>query len=798
MESLKQAVLRFRKHIDKQYPLFLKAAFFRATPFLFFLIVSFKVEAQQHPGIRTPLPGEERNLLNELEKSKHGNSQVELLLSLGAYYLFLPGEEKEDLNKAMFYVMKASKESLEMNFTDGYVESLYLKGNILIEDEQNDLSKPVLDSAISLIQAERKKGKFINHPERELRALLQSGKIYLLQLNLPLSERSFLEALKLSQARGFSVSHYIYHQLAILEMWKGDWNRSLFYELEAIRSMEAAADFSSAGWFYNTLGFIYRRVGQFQRAIDYFEMAYDFYSKKPSSILFELCAAISEAMTKLERPLDGITQLNKKIRIHPPSTFFDKRQIESALTTCYRVLKQYDSAEVHLLRLLQIQRNDRVADRANINKMLGQLYVEWGKYGKAKPYLAQSLESGFFSGRALSHLYFLLFKADSAAGSYLTAIDYLMKNKKIDEVLYREAKTRENQELQIKYDTEKKDKDIEIKARDILLLTRLNQIQHQSLAQTQLKFHYDSLAREQNIKLLSAESAKKDKDLLLKQQSLDLLSKKDQLKQSSLRQATLMKNITFIAVILLFIIIGLLYNQYRIKQRSNKEIREKNLSLMHLLNEKEWLLKEVHHRVKNNLHTIMSLLETQSAFLKDDALAAVQNSQHRVYAMSLVHQKLYQVNNSSSVNMAVYLPELLNYLRDSYDLKQRIQFVVDIKDIQLDISKAIPVGLIVNEAVTNSIKYAFPGNRTGAINISMGKITKNRIRLSISDNGVGMPSAWDNAQRNSFGLKLMKGLSDDIRGKFLVDNSNGTMITIEFIEQLFSHEPEQNKVLELQ
>ena len=104
-------------------------------------------------------------------------------------------------------------------------------------------------------------------------------------------------------------------------------------------------------------------------------------------------------MTKLERPLDGIKQLNAKIRIHHPSTVFEIREIESSLATCYRVLKQYDSAEVHLLRLLQIQRKDRVVDMADINKMLGQLYVEWGKYSKAKPYLDKSLSSGVFSGR---------------------------------------------------------------------------------------------------------------------------------------------------------------------------------------------------------------------------------------------------------------------------------------------------------------------------------------------------------------------------------------------------------------
>lgn len=233
------------------------------------------------------------------------------------------------------------------------------------------------------------------------------------------------------------------------------------------------------------------------------------------------------------------------------------------------------------------------------------------------------------------------------------------------------------------------------------------------------------------------------------------------------------------------IILGLLYNQYRIKQKNNQEVSLKNKSLERLLDEKEWLLKEVHHRVKNNLHTIMSLLETQSAYLKDDALLAVQNSQHRVYAMSLIHQKLYQMENSTNVNMAVYLPELISYLSDSYDTGHRINFNSRFDNIQLDISQAIPVGLILNEAITNAIKYAFPGKANGDISIQMTRSGEKNILLSIADNGIGLPADWAIIQKNSLGLKLMKGLSDDLRAKFTVNSEKGTTITLEFQKELF-------------
>ncbi len=167
---------------------------------------------------------------------------------------------------------------------------------------------------------------------------------------------------------------------------------------------------------------------------------------------------------------------------------------------------------------------------------------------------------------------------------------------------------------------------------------------------------------------------------------------------------------------------GLLYKQYRQKQKSaaliaetnkvisqkNQAITQKNEALEQLVTEKEWLLKEVHHRVKNNLHTVICLLESQAAYLESDARQANEVSQQRIYTMSLIHQKIYQSEDIKSIDMSVYLPEFIQYLDDSFGNNLRIHFEVDIDPVQLDISQAVPVALIINEAVTNSIKYAFP------------------------------------------------------------------------------------------
>ncbi|RYZ35462.1 MAG: sensor histidine kinase, partial [Sphingobacteriales bacterium] len=219
---------------------------------------------------------------------------------------------------------------------------------------------------------------------------------------------------------------------------------------------------------------------------------------------------------------------------------------------------------------------------------------------------------------------------------------------------------------------------------------------------------------------------------------------------------------------------------YWSKQRSNKKISHQNVALQRLVEEKEWLLKEVHHRVKNNLHTVVSLLESQSAFLRDDALAAVLNSQNRVYTMSLIHQKLYKSNNSTTLNMATYLPELVHYLQESYDVRNRIKFNCRVQDLQLNGSMAVPVGLIVNEAVTNSIKYAFAEAKSAEITITLLVDENKDARLCIADNGCGIQKVAIQSHHDSLGLSLMKGLCEDIGGQFRIDNNNGTRVMICF------------------
>jgi len=200
-----------------------------------------------------------------------------------------------------------------------------------------------------------------------------------------------------------------------------------------------------------------------------------------------------------------------------------------------------------------------------------------------------------------------------------------------------------------------------------------------------------------------------------------------------------------------------------------------------LLNEKEWLLKEIHHRVKNNLQIVISLLNTQSAYLdNEDAVAAIRISQNRMHAMSLIHQKLYQSDNMANIDMFWYVHELANHMMESFDVRNRIEFLIDVDKIYLNIVQAVPLGLILNEAISNSIKYAFPQKDKGIITVSLKKDDESMCTLNISDNGIGLPDGFDPEATNSLGMSLMIGLSNQIDGDFKILNNHGVTININF------------------
>ncbi len=217
-----------------------------------------------------------------------------------------------------------------------------------------------------------------------------------------------------------------------------------------------------------------------------------------------------------------------------------------------------------------------------------------------------------------------------------------------------------------------------------------------------------------------------------------------------------------------------------IRDISEREKAEKKIKTS--LKEKEILLKEIHHRVKNNLQIISSLLNLQKEYVDDEeALNVLLESQNRVKAMAIIHENLYQSNNLSYIKFDNYLEKLVSTLFYSYNKNEQIKSSIDVEDIKLNIDTAIPCGLIINELISNSLKHAFNDEEKGLIKIIVKK-HYDGYELIVYDNGMGFPEDIDFKNTHSLGLKLVNSLVDQINGQITMNQNQGTEFKINFKE----------------
>jgi PAS domain S-box-containing protein len=215
------------------------------------------------------------------------------------------------------------------------------------------------------------------------------------------------------------------------------------------------------------------------------------------------------------------------------------------------------------------------------------------------------------------------------------------------------------------------------------------------------------------------------------------------------------------------------------------ERKEYERQLEESIKEKEVLLKEVHHRVKNNMQVISSILNLQSSYITDEnALGIIRESQDRIKSMSFVHESLYQSNTLSEVNFAEYIQNITRNLYHSYGRPEGgIELEFELENIYLNLDTSIPCGLIINEVVSNSLKYAFEGQEKGKIRIDFKKDSEDKMKLIIADDGIGLPKDFDIENAESLGLQLVTTLVTQVSGELNIDVTNGTTFEIRFKEQ---------------
>lgn len=526
---------------------------------------------------------------------------------------------------------------------------------------------------------------------------------------------------------------YAYLQLAHYYRYHGDLPKALYHALNARDWMIKTNDTTDrkVGDVNGELAEIYQELDMPAKSIEHYKKTIGArrHAKLAQVSIYRTAGFLVQEYINLKQAREGLAYITNLGQEFPPIDQVNEANLWQIKAYCYHALNNFKLAEDAYLKMM----DGYIAAKQGGEELLiakydiAKYYTDVKQFKKASIYIDASLLNQS-NPVSLKNVHYLLFKIDSANKDYLSAIKHFNSYKNISDDVFNDTKSKQISELEVKYATDQKERDI-----------------------TALK-----------------------KDRLLQQEKT--------------RQAEYTRNWILTAAFLLFLTVALLYNNTRISRKKTREIDRKNASLNQLvaqkdelLSEKEWLMKEVHHRVKNNLQIVMGLLQRQSSFIDNkEALAAIRNSEHRMQSIALIHQKLYQSDNLMLVSMADYIDEMIGYLKDCFDVGGSIRFERLVANVHFEVNMAVPLGLILNEAITNSIKYAYSRQPDFCIKVSLDRLSDDDYSLTIADNGPGLPADFDTGTARSMGFSLIRGLSRQLRGKLSLENNNGLLIKIIF------------------
>ena len=703
------------------------------------------------------------SLRKTLNEGTSDEDRIHIYFIEAQYHVFKSGEYKVDLDSAEACMRKVAllNEKIKSNDADNF--QILLQSLLARERRQGKKGKDLAEKAVSLLKNAKNQyyagvayfnlSDYYNYANpienAEKRRLVELAiqsfhlagyveqEAYSLKLLADLYavddlREKAIEKLNLSlqlyKSINFTSLHAVYILYSNIYFTDGNYKQALNYGLMALTSAIKNGDNSmTLCQINNYIGIILGRLKENEKAIGYFQAALKVAeTHKDNDALLQVMANIVDSYIELKKPDEALTFM-----ITLPKKFLEPGDDESYIYTplsylrIYNELKKYAAVQYYSNQILQLIKTHRPSDKQlhQFYSLLIGFYLQSRQYSYANMYIGSidSLSRKIGDPHRIKEDYYLRFRLDTALGHYKSAAENLLKYQTLNDSLFNETTSKQIKQLEVEYETEKNKNEITV------------------------------------------------------------LNQKNQLQKNHLDRAKLVRNFTIGGIALLFIIMGLLYWQYRHKQQSNKVILYKNEQLQHLLTEKEWLVKEIHHRVKNNFHIVASLLEIQSSYLKNqEALSAIKESQHRIHSMSIIHQKLYQSETLSTIHMPEYIYELVEYLRESYAIRENVGFSLQIENIELNHASAITLGLILNEAITNSIKYAFAKTENGKISISLTHISDSQILLSIADNGRGLPTDFDSKIGASMGMELLQGLTDDLEGSLSIETNGGTHIKVIF------------------
>jgi len=735
--------------------------------FLLVTIVLINPVLAKGQGIRTKTEVAAAEI--KLRRLGQTESKVDLWIDLGTYYLNLPGELKTDLARAMQLREQAFALASKIEYPKGIARSMVLKGNILRESGDRVSATKLYEQAIAytskmklkdqLAEAYSAMGNLFGNEGADLDkkiAYNEKSLVFYRQAGNKLEEGNSLKnlgdyynikgqpayAIKLMDTSlavykivGFKELQGVYNNMCITNISLGNFSEALKYGLLAEKTADQLADTSlQRSSINNHLGLTYYYLRNDQKALSYWLEAKRIAERyKDPGYMQTIIANVATIYVRMKRFEEGIAALKELIKKYPPTDTQMKLRIPYILFNTYYDIEQYGKAEPYFKTLIKFH-HDLPKDDPNqiyLYRSIIRKLIHEKQFLAADSYLKEHEKQSIQQKNllALSQLHRLWFDVDSALNKPWSAVAHYKTYKRLTDSIWNNEKNKQISGLEIEFQTEKKDKDIA------------------------------------------------------------LLNQKNQLQQVRIGNEERVRYIFIGGLLIAALFVGLIYNRYRLKKRSNlileqkqEEINSQNELLRKILGEKEWLLREIHHRVKNNLQIVISLLNTQSAYLdNEDALVAIRNSQNRMHAMSLIHQKLYQSDNLAEIDMKWYIKELVEYMIECFGTEKKIQFTLNTETIKLDVAQAVPLGLVLNEAISNTIKYAFPNERKGNVKISFQAIEDGTCRLSIADDGIGLPLDFDADDSESLGMSLMTGLTEQLYGKIEMWNDNGLTLQVSFV-----------------
>ena len=724
------------------------------------------IQSTIHP-LHSQNTSETDSLLQVLEKTGPDTSRVILLFTL------VEKLRRSDYDRALTLYEEAYHLVHELNWAKGMALSHIRKGQLT--SAEGDISGAQEEYLKAL-----EKYRELNDQNGIADACLKAGITYSMQSDYHKAVDYFLLSLeaneKIGDKRRISDN---YNNIGHCYKYLGDYEKALKYYFKSMEICENLQDSAGIAMLNNHLAIIYDYQGNYKMALDYY-----FKSLKINEnlgieeeigaaygnigILFYYLEDYEQALIYQRRNLEMMQKTGEKRG--EGIAYFNIGNI-------YERQGKYDLALENIQKGMQIRiETGEKQGIATGYHNLGLIYDKQEKSDLAVEMfdkgLALSDEIGYKLGTAQNNvsLGIIFFRA----GNTSLARSYLEKAKRIGtELGYPEI--------------------IRASAEWLSKVYASSNNYHEAY-QHMLLFEEmdDSLTSEENIKKITQMEMQYDFDK--QEQARAFEQEQERIRhQEEMKQQKIIKTAFLIGFCLVAILAFFILRSYYQKKRANEllaeqkeEIQAMNDMLKDSLDEKEVLLKEIHHRVKNNLQIISSLLNLQSHNITDETVkGAVKEGQSSVKSMALIHQVLYQSVRLSKINFQDYLEQLTSFIASSFNpADKNISAEVKADNIQLDIDTAIPLGLIVNELVSNAYKYAFNKQENGEVHVEINKDHGVGYMLRVSDNGSGLPEGMDINNTGSLGLKLVNILTKQLQGKLKVSNKNGAVFEITFKETM--------------